>query len=332
MTIGSDPGRRLLVSPYSERTLTDLDGEGYRWALGSLGYEPRCVAIPTALAACPGSAVAFENSRVGAFDDNRRRFKEIEWNVVEAPERDFLSWLKERLDEHAAFERVDRDERPRIAIDVSSMTRTRIAAVVQALSELAPHRQIGADLLYAPAQFRKPEAPPPAILRRSIVSPYFAGSLGMDQSIVIVGLGYEQHKVGSTIEDFGPSRVVAFVPEGPDGRYLSEVLRVNRVVLDPDGPVEVHEVRYKVGDPYATLQQLEAACYELLTSPEPQMPMLIPLGPKIFATCCMVAAALHPEHVAVWRVSYREKEHPTPTEASGQVVGVRLDVPPLSDS
>jgi hypothetical protein len=324
--------RRLLVAPYPSTELATLDGSGYASAVASIGYEPRSIVIARALkGTCRGSAVEFAHGHVLSYDENRRGYAELGWEAVSCEEDQFLQWVRELFARIAGGELRDpRQRRPRVAIDVSSMTRTRIAALVQALAELPPHLQLGADFLYVPAVYRDPETPPPAILHRAPVAPYFAGSLVMDDSTVVLGLGYEQHKAASTIEDFGPSEVVAFVPEGPDERFLQAVIAANSGVLQ--GPLTPREERYPVGDPFATFQRLEALCFDLLYREHPRMPVLVPLGPKIFAACCLVVGALHPEHVAVWRVSYRTQEPASPAEASSQVFGLRVDVPLFSES
>lgn len=324
--------RPLLIAPWGATDFAGLAGSGYTWAIGSIGYEPRAIVIATALKAdCVGTAVGFTQSQVLAYDDNRTAFSALGWETICRSDDEFVDWVRDLFAHHAAGElRGPRQRRPRVAVDISSMTRTRIAAVVQALAELPPHLQLGADFLYAPSAYRDPETPPPAILYRAPVLPFFAGSMAMDDVAVVLGLGYEQHKAASTIEDFGPVEVVTFVPEGTDERFLAAVMAANHGVLE--GPLEPRRELYPVADPFATFQRVEALCFEMLHSPEPRMPVLVPLGPKIFAACCMLVAALHSEDVAVWRVSYRGHEPAAPTEAAGEVFGLRVDVPLLSES
>lgn len=320
----------MLIAPFNATTLDGLDGDAYAWTLASVGYEPRAAAVAGAvLPGRRGTAVGFPGGHVLAYDDNAERFETLGMEVLERSDDEFTAVVIDVLARTAVGELRGGDRRPRVAVDVSSMTRTRIAAVVQALAELPASMQIGVDFLYAPATFREPEAPPPAILRRDPVSGFFAGSLAMGDSTVIIGLGYEQHKAASTIEDFGPSRVIAFVPEGEDKRFLEAVLTANAGVLE--GPMRPDEERYRLDDPYATLQRLEALCFDALYRDEPRMPVLVPLGPKIFAVCCLLVGALHVEDVAVWRVSYWELEPPVAAQAAGAVYGLRVDVPLLSD-
>lgn len=321
----------MLIAPLEATTLDALNGSAYDWMLASVGYEPRATAVATALVRDGrGTAVGFPTGHVLAYDDNAETFNDLGMEVLERGDDEFPAVVADLLARSAVGElRDDGRRRPRLAVDVSSMTRTRIAAVVQALAELPAGAQIGVDFLYAPATFREPEAPPPAILRRDPVSGFFAGSLAMGDSTVMIGLGYEQHKAASTIEDFGPSRVVAFVPEGEDERFLEAVLVANAGVLE--GPLRPDEERYRLDDPYATMQRLEALCFDALYRDDPRMPVLVPLGPKIFAVCCLLVGALHVEDVAVWRVSYWELEPPVAAEAAGAVYGLKVDVPLLSD-
>ena len=327
--------RRLLMRPLGPTTLDALDGNGYACTIASVGYEPRARAIAQALRPPEGTgtAVGFTDRHELDYGENERAFTKLGMDVVELDDDSFAELIVDVLARVAVGEQRARgrqQQRPRVAVDVSSMTRTRIAAVVQSLAELPASLQVGVDFLYAPAKFRPPQTPPPAILRRTPVSAFFAGSLAMGESTVVVGLGYEQHKAASTIEDFGPSAVVAFVPEGPDDQFLEAVYESNTGVLK--GPLEPLVERYPVAHPYATLQRLEALCFDMLYRDEPRMPVLVPLGPKVFAVCCLLVAALHVGDVAVWRVSYWQDEPPVPAEPSGDVYRLRVDVPLLSDS
>lgn len=327
--------RRLLVRPLAPTSLDGLDEQGYAWTIASVGYEPRARAIAGALRPPhgTGTAIGFTDRHELDYAQNELAFKELGMEVLELNDDGFAELFVDLLARVAVGEQRDRGRephRPRVAVDVSSMTRTRIASVVQALAELPASLQVGVDFLYAPAQYRAPEAPPPAILRRAPVSAFFSGSLAMGESTVVVGLGYEQHKAASTIEDFGPSSVVAFVPEGPDERFLEAVYASNTGVLE--GPLRPQVERYPIADPYATLQRLEALCFDMLYSDEPRMPVLVPLGPKVFAVCCLLVGAMHVDNVAVWRVSYWQDEPPVPVEPSGEVYRLRVDVPLLSDS
>lgn len=319
--------RRLLVSPWPARHLVDLFEERYSSVVASVGFEPRCTAIAASLGGqTAGTAVEFAESQVLGYFDNRVWFENAGWTVRSEWGEAFLPWIRG----HVLAASAGPGPRPRIAIDVSSMTRTRIAALVQVLCELPAERQISVDLLYAPAPYTPPPPPPAAFLQRTPVSPYFAGGLDTTDVTVVLGLGYEQHKAASTIEDFGPVKVVAFVPEGRDDRYLAAVRDANQGILR--GPTRPREVLYPVHDPYATFSMLEALTYDALVGREGPPPAMVPLGPKIFAACCLLVAALYVEHVAVWRVSFGARETPVAHAASGEVYGLRIDVPLLADT
>jgi hypothetical protein len=323
--------RQLLIAPYPATRLSELDGCTYISTVASVGYEPRSIAIARALGdAGRGSAVEFSHAHVLAFEENSDGFRELGWETVSGTEEEFPRWVADFLALNAAGELPSSAKRPRVAVDISSMTRTRIAATVQALAELPAPLQIGVDFLYAPAAYSDPQTQPPAILHRAPVSPYYAGDLAMGETTVLVGLGYEQHKAASTIEDFGPNDVVAFIPEGSDRRYLDAVLDANSGVLE--GPLAPTRESYAVEDPFATFRRLEALCFDRLYREQPQTPVLVPLGPKIFAACCLLVGAMHREHVAVWRVSYRRDEPPAAAQAAGELFGLRVDVPLLSDN
>lgn len=318
---------RTLVHPWIARELPDLAGERWDAALASIGFEPRASAIARHLPAVDGPRVAveFKVRREHAYPDNLAFFNDGGWTVTQDwDDLEFLRMVKALLEDLAGR---GGEHVPRVAVDVSSMTRARIAAVVQALWELRDDAAVIADFLYAPAVFTEPVAPPPAILRLEPVSAYLSGSLdALPDVLLIVGLGYEPYKAAGTVEFLEPREVMVFVPEGPDEKYLNRVHRANAGLLD--GPLDPERIHYAVSDPFDAFSSLESVVYDRLQQPG-WLPALVPLGPKIFAVCVCVAAALHVEDVPVWRVSFRTDEPAHPHEAAGPVYGLTVEMKPV---
>jgi hypothetical protein len=313
------------VHPFEERPLEQLAGSTYDLVVATAGFEPRAIAIPEALGEVSGRRVAveFPDRHIESYDANRQWYDNHGYELKKDWGAEFLPAVKEWLSDLAT---ADWDQPPCVAIDVSSMTRSRIASVVQAVFELPSRQAIRVDFLYAPATFTEPKQPPPAFLNLDVVSPFFAGGIdaGMETAL-LVGLGYEPYKAAGTVENLEPSKVVLLVPHGSDPRYLNAVLKENDGLLS--GPLGPERIDYQVADPFDTFATLESLAYDLLAAG--YVPAMVPFGPKIFALCRCLAALMHVDSVPVWRVTYREDEPPYAAIADGHAYGLTLEAKPL---
>ena len=105
---------------------------------------------------------------------------------------------------------------------------------------------------------------------------------------------------------------------GPSPEFDRVVREANAAFLDEVGR-RGHVVEYGVGQPYATLVELESLVSGLLQGARP---MIVPLGPKPFALASiLVAVALYPD-VSVWCVSAESYEDPVDRVPTGDIVGL----------
>jgi hypothetical protein len=296
--------------------------------LAAIGYEARSRFItenhrPAALRSV---AFGFHGQKVMSYRVNQKCFRS---SGVEVRHCDDLTFQKECED---LFQNLPEplDRSTRICIDISSMSRLRIAAVLSALAELGRHRQLVAEFVYAVAKY----SPPPKELKQIVsagpVLPQYAGwSTEPDQPVAaIFGLGYEYDKAVGTLEFIEPAQVWAFKAVSRDSRYDAEAQRANTFLwkmLPSERVIEYHVER-----PFDCFVSLESLLFGVLQSCRP---VLIPFGPKIFTLCCLLAATVHSPKVAVWRVSSGENEPPVDRAADGNVVGMRVQfAPPIPTS
>lgn len=314
----------LRLEPFSARRIEDARGLRYDAALFSLGYEPRCRAIAEHLTDV-GQLVAASfahNREEASFVENAAWYADRPHEVVDVDGNEFGPWVERWL--AAVTEPPDADdEEPtkRVAIDISSMTRLRIAAVVEALNELPGDRAVQVDFLYAPECYHEPPPPADATLSIGPVSPYFAGwSTELDRPLVaLIGLGFEPEKAAGAVEFLEPEHAYACAPIGPDPRFRAKLDESNAGLWRSDRVTRGFD--YRLEDPYATFGRVESRVEALLRSARP---LLVPLGPKIFALSSLLAAALHLPAVPVWRVSSGELERPVPREACGELYGLTV--------
>jgi hypothetical protein len=311
----------LLPAPYAPRALSSLAaGDAYDGFLCSLGFERRARSIAEHLPrATHSAAIGFPSQQTLSYAENAAFFAAAGFERQTLDAHEFHPWVAEWLRSVLA---TCVGHPCRVGVDVSSMTRLRIAAVVEAVAQTDGSADLEVDFLYAPEAYHEPSPPADATLTIGPVSSYFAGwSLDLELPLIaIVGVGYELEKAAGAIEYVEPQETVVFVPEGRDSRFSLKVAEAN-VGLWAEGATS--PVTYPLNDPFVTLARLDAATAGVLRRGRP---LLLPMGPKIFALVCMVVAALHEPDVAVWRVSAGELERPVDRHADGTVFGLSVGV------
>ena len=323
----SDRRRRVSICPWPARKLSELENaEPYDALLASVGYEPRSRSITGALGQLPREAVAveFRHPRPRTYLDSLRWFEKRGVPVSQEWDDRFLPWLGRWLMQIAASH-----EEARVAIDVSSMNRPRIAAVVQSLAELPEHVRIAVDLLYAPSRYSPPKELPVGVLNLRPVSPYLVGQLRAQASpVALVGLGYEPHKAAGAFDSLEIRQVIAYLPVGPHEKFHEAVRTANEGLLG--GPEKPETIDYEVLDPFDCVMRLDGRVHSLLQAGE--MPALMPLGPKIFALSACLVGAMHHPAISVWRASFDADETPIPREDEEWVCGVTVALSPALPS
>ena len=318
----------LRVLPSEQATLDDLRERRYDAVLASLGFEYRCREIPAALAPAGSRyAIPFEDHTSDAdYALNKQWFDGNGWEQPAVGEAAFASWVfswLEGLNDEA-------DGPLRLAVDISSMSRPRMAGIVEALLSLPRRRRIEVDFLYTPAKFEPPRpASDPHVFDVAPVTPYFAGWWSdLEAPLwVLIGVGYELELASSAIDALEPAKTEAYVPQGDDERYLDKIKEANAALLDYPGALHLTTF-YAVSNPFACFRQLESRLEQL--TPAHRI-ALVPLGPKIFAVCAMLAAALHPAATQIIRVSAGARQLAVNRYSDGNVYGLTAVVGPSRD-
>ncbi len=309
------------VRPFIARTLAVPD-EAYDIVLATLGYEERARAIAQAVDGAPHlAACGFDSHRVLSYEDNRTWFSDNGFQVVEPGDANYRAWLDTWLSEAVADTAAAAgDGAPiRVAIDVSSMTRSRIACALETALQLGEHHPLAVDFLYTPALYRDPPEEPDFTASIEPVTPFFRGwpPDPMRPPAALIGLGYEIDKAAGAKEYLELKDIWAFMAEGDDPKYAEKVHENNELLWDEIESDRV--VQYAISDPYGLFVQLESQLFGMLRQGRA---LVLPMGPKIFAVVSMVAALHHHPEVGVWRV--RQLETPVQRVSSGQLYGLRV--------
>lgn len=262
-------------------------------------------------------ACAFSHRQVRHFKSNRAWLFRNGFDVQEVQEDDVEAWTKSIIEE-LGTNSAHRTS-IRMCVDISSMSRARMASVLNAVLEVR-ERSVEIDFVYCLAKWSPPSTEAEPIGTAGAVIPAFAGwSTRTDLPIVaLIGLGYEPDKAIGAYEYLEATDVWAFLPKGEDGQYARDLNRANRTLLTR--LVEHKRITYRVDQPVACFGVLESVVYGLLSN---SRPVLLPFGPKVFALSAMLVACRHRE-VPVWRISSDQFGEPLDREASGNIVGIRV--------
>lgn len=287
----------------------------------AVGYERRSRFVAESLADRTQHrlASAFLAQQVESFDENMQWMEDHDFTVVSHSDEEFSNWIGAQL-LSLASSATDRDLT--ICIDVSSLSRKRLAGAVWSVLASGVLDHAAVEFAYAPAQYEDPpEFDGPIGLAEPAI-PEFSGWSGDPATPIsmIVGVGYEPDKAIGSVEYFEATSVWAFAPAGEDPRYDVSVLAANRSLHEFVAGSQ-HWVEYPVLDAYRTFTTLESLTFGLLGEGRV---LLVPFGPKSFALACMLVAAEHWPEVAVWRVSSGELGVPLDRDASGSICSLRV--------
>jgi len=283
----------------------------YSVVLATCGYERRSSYLARIIAAPKlGLALIHDENRVASFDDNFGIYRD-------------RGWLTDKLD--VLLDRASaalKGAKPSMAIDISSMPRSVMAAVVEWIIQKTDV-DVDIDFLYCPADFAMSAAAASRVeqLTAGPIDDYFSGAIRPPTLPIalIMGLGLERYRGLGMVELLEPSRTWAFVAQGEDSRFAQVAMQVHDQLLNARNS---KVVTYDVYSLASTYQALESLCFGL--GPRHRI-VLAPSGPKIFSLASMlVAATRSPFRPAVWRVGSAGSATPADVIESGEVIASRV--------
>jgi hypothetical protein len=304
-------------------------GRSYDAVVTTLGYEKRARDVAQRLA--PRSeekyALGFKEQQILSYPENCDWYKAAGFLVEELTDTEFAKRFSEicaRLDFAAkAGSNEKAPSCPTMLVDISSLTRSRLASVIDHLSSQTSNRAFMVDFLYTLAKY---DPPPQEVALNSHVGPVtpaFAGwTNDPDRGVAaVVGLGYEEDKALGAVEHVQAVEIWTYVPSSPIAEYSCALAKANQTLLEAVS--RDHQLSYEVANPLSLYAELESLVYRLC---QHRNVILFPFGPKIFALCSLLAASSYPQ-VAVWRVSAEGLEDATDRLASDFIFGLRVSFP-----
>jgi hypothetical protein len=296
----------------------DVCGEPYDGLFVTLGYEERArhIASRVVKRAERRVAWAFDDNKVLSYADNEECLRREEFEIVAEADGSPRRWTLEARQRAKADQSV-----VRLAVDMSSGSRRRIAQWIEAGSMWDAPSALEIDFLYAMARFTPPADEEVPNVEAGPVLRSFAG-WATDPgapTLLIIGLGYERDQAIGAVEYIEPAEVWAFDPSGSDEEYSSAIKTANEQLwsMRPKAP---RRIRYDPAQAFQTFGVVEGLLGNLVRR---SRPVILPFGPKIFALAALLAARFH-AGTAVWRVSAGASGTPVQRVASGSVIGLKV--------
>jgi hypothetical protein len=289
------------------------DKEKYDLLLGTVGYEQRArfafskldITAPQRL------AFGFKEQQELSYEENKTWYTNAGFEISEPSSDEFRKQLLSSINHLGT-------KRNYICVDISSMTRLRMALVVDAFRK-APGELV-VDFVYSIAAYSPPLESFSPNTHVGAVLPSFAGWWINPQRppVAIVGLGYEEDKALGAVEHIQVSEIWLFIPKSEIPEYSHALTTANATLLEL--VPQDHHISYRVEDPVGCFEMLEVFTSGIVRRANP---VLLPFGPKIFALCCLLTATAH-STAAVWRVSPQDLEKPTERRPTGTILGIRV--------
>lgn len=290
-------------------------GATYDLMLVACGYESRATFIHTEFHGCAKRLIVLDYGSAGVHSYDRnyellQRASPTRWIDLKqpSPEREIAACIE------AATSEIENGEALRVLFDISSCSRSTMATVLTTLAFSSKHN-VELTLVYAVSAYFDP---PDGELPSSVSEPVIGDLSGWSNDLskppcAIIGLGFEPGRALGTIDYLEVPEVRLFIPDGPDSRFYHAVIEANQLLLAQPG---VTASSYDVLDPVDAYQKLESMILGLLPT---YRPIIIPLGPKIFAALSMLLALRFLPQVCIWRTSAGSGEDVADRSAGGEV-------------
>jgi hypothetical protein len=303
------------IRPVDTQTIHE---QQYDLFLAVVGYELRArfIAEHIRITATERIAIGFKAGRLFNYEENARWYDSANFAVYHLNDTEFDQLVTERL--LRLLDRKRSGEKVRICVDISSLTRVRMAMLVRLFAEATLSDKLEVHFLYSLAAF---SPPPSSTVPNRHVGPVLASFSGWWTAperpvAAAVGLGYEENKALGAVEHVQASSIWTFEPVSPITEYSPALDKANSTLLNLV-PL-ANKFHYRVDRPFDIFVALESFTFGITRD---HNLVLLPFGPKVFALCALLVGILHPE-VAVWRVSGAEE--PTDRQSSGQIYGLGM--------
>ena len=316
------------MNPYthiSVEAIEELGPTGVDLCLSCHGYESRSTAhltLDSLASADRRVSFGFDFPQVEAdsdvaarISDARKRLTAAGFSTPIADDRAFERTVKEEL------QSLEKRRRCRLAVDISSMSRSRIAAALVACCTEEWPKGCDLDIVYFPGSYASHKHPYEPLEYFGPAHRHISGWPD-DPDLplaLLIGLGTEPGRADGVVELLEPDILATFIPIGPEEQYIEEVRKENRRVLEVGG----QPVMYDLQDPIAIYGSLLASATRLAGRARL---VVLPLGPKVFFAISVIAALKVGPQVGVWKASAGRGVQPVDVKSERSPILVRLRI------
>lgn len=286
------------------------DIDTYNLGIFGLGYESRSTHTISKFKTEKSICLGYENNTDKcSYQTNKVMFSNKESIIFEGKDEAVLNNLESEV---FSF----KGEEVNCIVDITVMTRHRLAEVIcMLINSLGKGSTI--TISYSLSCYVEPPKGLQPSSKVCEISSELTGKIGdlCLPTSLILGIGYEEGKALGVVNYLDSEYVFYFIPRGSDERFDEEVMEKNKNLL-----IDAHIKSlnfYEVNNPVTCYRRLKELICSLQTNTRP---LLMPLGPKIFAALSTVLGKELYPNLPVWRVSSEHQETPVERRASGEVI------------
>ncbi|GIC75628.1 hypothetical protein [Moritella sp. F3] len=273
-------------------------------AIYGLGYESRSTSAfkNFSTKSARNIVIGYETNKTAIkYHENKVYFEESEAELFEN-NCDLIVDTVKRI----VLETLQKIDEPRIFLDITVMSRHRLASILFNLLNVLP-KSSKITICYNLSYYVDPPEGIQPVKKLGPIIEELGGDLGnlsMPTSVVF-GLGYEEHKALGVYNYYDADFSYAFVPKNQYSDF-EQTVRLNNAPL-LDAVQDRNTFTYDVTNPYTTYIDLKSLIVSLS---DVSRTILVPLGPKIFAAIAVILGQeFHPK-LPIWRVSSLHSEIP----------------------
>lgn len=297
-------------------TWAETKDSKYDLLVAVCGYESRATHVPEVVRENVASIVIldYESEGVLAYDSNRQIFEGLgAIEFLSLNDVRYVPTFEAKL--RSLMEEREVDSKVRVLFDISCASRKLISKILLSLDRtLQDHLDLCCS--YAVSEFYDPPIDElPSHISEPVIGELSGWSNDLSQPpCAVIGLGFEPGRAIGCLDYLEIPEVRLLQPFGPNPKFIDAVEQANGQLIHEAG--ESNLLPYSVMNPVDTYLKLESMVFGLL---DDFRPVLIPLGPKIFAVCCIILAMRNSPNVCVWRTSSGQLGVPHDTKTDGHV-------------
>lgn len=249
-----------------------------------------------------------------AYQENKQYFEQRNVTVFEGDNESILTFMSQVLNDILH----DVGSPPNVFLDISVMSRPRLALVMMQLFDSLPESSYITISYSISGYLPPPDKSTPLVHVGPLLDELSGGVGGINKPVsLVISLGYEKNKALGIANYFDckPEFIFCLIPISEEERFEEDVLKNNQGLLS--SVPEENIFRYDTNNPYDTYLNLKELYFSLNRF---SRPVFVPLGPKIISVINVILGKELFPHLPVWRMSSNHSETPVDRTSRGQQI------------